>query len=112
MALTGALLGSKCFSTQSDALDSYYSVVAPAQTPGSTSYVNEFQKIAGVWNIRGFSVSSTGVWTTLYTTAAPVPTFPACDPTVDFFDGVSLGWGVAAALVAVAAFKLMQKATS
>jgi len=103
MAATGAIYGVKCYPSQSDALDAYYSQVAPAQAPGTTSYVSEFVKVSGVWNIRQYSVSSTGVWTTRSTTAAPVVTFPTCDPSEAFMDGVSIGWGVAIAMVAAAA---------
>lgn len=112
MALTGAVLGDRCFPSQAEALDAYYSQNAPAQTPGTTSYVNEFVKSGSTWQINQYSVSSTGVWTTRSTTNAPVITFPACDPTANFVDGVTIGWGIAAAMVAAAAISLMKRATS
>lgn len=112
MAMTGAVLDNKCFSSQAEALDVFYTRAAPAQTPGSTSYVNEFVKSGTVWQMKQYSVSSTGVWTTLSTTAAPVITFPSCDPSASFMDGLTIGWGVAAAMVAAASLALMKRATS
>lgn len=112
MANTGAIYGEKCYDSQALALDSYYSKVAPAMTSGTTSYVNEFVKEAGVWKIKQYSVSSTGVWTTRSTTAAPVITFPSCDPTASFMDGITIGWGIAAAMVAASALVVMKRATS
>lgn len=99
MALTGAIYGDKCYPSQAEALDAYYSQVAPAQAPGSTSYVNEFVKSGSVWQLKQYSISSTGTWTTLGTTNAPVVTFPACDPVEKFNDGVAIGWGIAGAMI-------------
>lgn len=41
--------------------------------------------------------------------AAVLPSLPPCDYTEGFTDGMQVGWGIAAALVAVAAFKMMLK---
>lgn len=112
MAMTGAIYGEKCYDSQSLALDAYYSQVAPAQTPGTTSYVNEFIKSGTTWQIKQYSVSSTGTWTTRSTTNAPVITFPTCDPVQGFTDGLTIGWGIAAAMVAAAALVVMKRATS
>ena len=35
--------------------------------------------------------------------------FPVCDPAESFLDGVSVGWGFGAALIAVACLRLMAK---
>lgn len=112
MAMTGAIFGENCYPSNAEALDAYYSQVAPAQTPGTTSYVNEFVKVSGVWQVKQYSVSSTGVWTTRSTTAAPVVTFPACDPSGSFMDGITVGWGVAAAMVLASSLVLIKRATS
>lgn len=109
MAMTGAIYGQKCFNTPDLAVDAYYSNVAPAQTPGATTYVIEFVKTGAVWYQKSYSVSSTGVWTTRSTTAAPVPTFPACDPSEKFLDGVTIGWGIGSAMIAVAALMFIKR---
>jgi len=112
MALTGAIFGEKCFESQAVALDAYYSQVAPAQSPGTTSYVNEFVKTGSTWQIKQYSVSESGVWTARSTTNAPVVTFPECDPTASFTDGMTIGWGIAAAMVMASALVVMKRATS
>jgi hypothetical protein len=110
MAMDGGILGGRCYPSQVDTLDAYYSAMSAAQTPGSTSYVNEFVKESGVWKIKGYSVDTSGVWTLRYATNAPVPVFTACDPAQSFTDGVTVGWGIATALVVVSAVTLMKRA--
>lgn len=110
MALTGALVRDQCLPSQAEALDAFYSATVPAYTAGTTSYMGEFVKVAGVWKIQRYSISSTGTVTTLTASNAPVITFPACDPTINFMDGVAIGWGIAAAIVVAFTFKLMQRA--
>jgi len=112
MAATGALLGVKCYPSQAEALDSFYSNIASVQSPGVTSYVIQYSKVASTWNQNSYSIDAAGVWTLRSSTAAPVVDFPACDPTETFMDGMAIGWSVVAALVTVGAFKLMEKATS
>lgn len=112
MAATGALVGVQCYPSQAAALDAYFSTLAPVQTPGSVTYVNEFVRVSGVWMFRQSSVDGTGAWTVRSLTTAPVVTFPACDPTESFFDGAAIGWGIAAAMVVAFSFKMMEKATS
>lgn len=109
MARTGAIHGNHCFQSQSEAVDSYYSMVAPSQTPGSPSYVMQFSKAGAVWYQNSFSVSSGGAWTTLSSSIAPVPTFPACDPSENFLDGVTIGWGIASAMILVSALMLARR---
>ena len=111
MALTGAIYGQKCYPSNGEALDAYYSQVAPAQTAGTTTYVLEYVKNAGVWQQKSYSISSTGVWTTRSTTNAPVITFPVCDPSQSFMDGITIGWGIAAAMVMASAIVFMKRAS-
>lgn len=111
MALTGAIYGQKCYPSNAEALDAYYSQIAPAQTAGTTTYILEYVKsVGGVWQQKSYSVSSTGVWTTRSTTNAPVITFPVCDPSQSFMDGITIGWGIAAAMVMASAIVFMKRA--
>lgn len=112
MANNGAIYGDKCYPSQTDALNAYYSQIAPSQAPGITSFVNEFVQVSGVWHLRQSSIDSSGTWTTRSTTPAPVIAFPACDPVEGFVDGVAVGWGIAAALIASASLVLIKRATS
>jgi len=111
MAATGALLGVQCYPSQAEALDAYYAGQSVSQLAGSTSYINEFVKEYGVWKIKAYSVDSSGVWTARYSTNAPGITFPACDPTQSFQDGMVIGWGISTALVVVSAITFMKRAT-
>jgi len=112
MAKKGDIHGDMCYPSQTDALNAYYSQIAPSQAPGTTSFVNEFVQVSGVWHLRQSSIDSSGTWTTRSTTPAPVIAFPACDPVEGFVDGVAVGWGIAAALIASASLVLIKRATS
>lgn len=109
MPMTGAVLGSKCYNTPAEAVDAFYSGAAPVLTSGSTSYLTEFVKESGLWKVKQWTISSTGVTTLRYTQNAPVPTFPACDPSEKFFDGVTIGWGIATAMILVSALMLARR---
>lgn len=106
----GALLNGKCFSTSSEAVDAYFSSAPPSYTAGGTSYLAEYVKSGAIWQIRRYQIASNGTTTTLNTVTAPLPTFPLCDPTESFFDGVDVGWGVAAAIIVAASIRLMRRA--
>lgn len=96
----GALVGSVCYLSQDAAADAYYSAVAPSQTPGGTTYLSEFVKVSGVWKLRRYQVSSAGDVSMLTDAVAPAITFPTCDPAGSFKDGMTVGWGVVAAMIA------------
>lgn len=100
----GARVNDTCYSTQADALNAYYSAAQPAQVPAATSTLHLFTWSGSAWRLKQYSISSTGVLTVKWDTAAPVLTFPTCTVTDDaatqFSDGMELGWGVAAAMVA------------
>lgn len=110
MAMSGALVGSKCYASQVEGMDAYYSATVPATTSGNPSYVTGFLQVSGVWKVQRYSVDNTGVVSSLSISNAPVVSFPACDPAEHFNDGVVVGWGIAAAMIAAAAFKMMQRA--
>jgi hypothetical protein len=96
----GALVGSVCYLSQDAAADAYYSAVAPSQTPGGTSYLSEFVKVSGVWKVRRYQISSAGDVAMLSDATAPSIQFPVCDPAGSFKDGMTVGWGVVAAMIA------------
>lgn len=99
----------RCYGSVADAADSYFSSYGPVITSGTTSYVTVFSKDLGVWKSKGFSISSTGVWTQRFNTNAIIPTFPACDTAEQFNDGLIIGWGIAAAMIAAWAFNFMRQ---
>lgn len=98
MAADGALVGARCFADAGAATDAYYSAVAPSQTPGATTYLSAFVKSSGTWVLRRYQVGSDGSVGTLGDAVLPAPTFPACDPRESFYDGMTMGWAVVAAM--------------
>lgn len=110
MALDGHLVNGRCFSTLDAATDSFYSVAGMKVYAATTSYEHYFYKSAGVWRHKSNTLTSTGTRNQRYDIVAPVPAFPACDPAASFFDGISIGWGIAAAMIAASSFALMRRA--
>lgn len=105
----GALLGEKCFINQSDALDAYYSAQLPSVTAGTTTYVSEFVKVSGVWKVQRKSISSTGTVTAQTDANAPVISFPTCVEGQNFADGLTVGWGIAGAMIAAWAIAILRR---
>ena len=112
MSQTGAVFEGRCYPSPDAAVDAYYSGAAPALSSGTTSYLTEFVKQSGDWHAKSWSIDSTGTHTLRYDVLAQVPTFQACDPAESFADGVTIGWGIGAAMVCAAAIKFMEKIKS
>lgn len=107
--MDGALVGGRCYASQDDAADAFYSAAAPAQTPGGTTYLSEFVKVAGQWKLRRYQVDSSGGVATLSDAVLPVTTFVACDPAGDFKDGLQVGGGVVAAMAVAWALMVVRR---
>lgn len=99
MTITASLVHNTCYPSVVAAVDAYFSTMPVVLTPGITSYKIEHLQVAGVWNMRGTSIDNLGNATINYTVAATAPTFPNCDPTEAYFDGMAIGWGVVGAMV-------------
>ena len=97
----GALVNGKCFTSNALAADDFFSSKDPSFTSGTTSYVSWYEKggPSAVWQIKRQSISSTGVVSNLTASTATVPTFPVCDESGQFADGLALGWLVATVMV-------------
>lgn len=100
--MMGYRVGSSCYVSTNDALDAYYSSVPPVQAVTATGQVNLFTYSGGAWKMNSYSVSAAGAWTQRFSTNAPLVGFPVCDvpndSTTNFFDGMTLGWGVVLAM--------------
>lgn len=105
----GFRVSDRCYSSNSDAADAFFSAKDPSYTAGATSYLSWFEKVGATWQIKRQSISSTGVITNLTASNATVPTFSACNVMDNFSDGMLLGWGVAAAMIAAYAVKFIAK---
>jgi hypothetical protein len=92
----GFIVGNQCL-LQSDALAALSSGAAPTVNPSSTTYFSQLVNSSGSLSLQVYKVSS-GV-TSLYSTSPYKGAFVACDTSTDFTDGVTIGWGVAAAII-------------
>jgi hypothetical protein len=107
----GSLFEGKCYASNTEAADAFFSAKEPSYTAGATSYQSWYEKsVSSVWQIKRQSISSSGVVTNLTTSNATIPTFVACDQAGDFKDGAIIGWGVASALIVAACLKMLQRA--
>lgn len=100
MSTVGYFAHGKCWPDQATATAAHWSnssglFITPATTTPMINVVNE----GGAWLLVRYSISSTGVITKLGSTALPAQTFPYCDTTEQFFDGMAMGWGIALAMV-------------
>lgn len=105
----GYLFRDQCFVSNAVAADAFFLAKESSYTAGTTSYLSWFEKSGAVWQIKRQSISSTGVITNLTSSTATVPTFPTCDTTVNFTDGVTVGWGIATAMVMAWGFSMIRK---
>lgn len=107
----GFRVGDVCYPTSGEALDHFYSLASPSMAPATTTAYTTFTNVGGVWQMAKYSINSSGVWSLNYSTTAPVVNFASCtvldDATTQFTDGVTLGWGVAAAMVAAWSIKFL-----
>lgn len=72
-----------------------------------TSYYGPDSGSSSGWALFRSSVTD-GVETVTYVPVG-LPNLEVCDSTGSFFDGVSVGWLIVAALVAVGAFRVMRR---
>lgn len=101
MALTGFLVGDKCYPDVTTARDIYYGSAVPTVAPGpsGSSYFGVFTKDGGGWKFFSYQVAN-GTQTLVASSTYLSRTFPACDPSEGFTDGMLVGWGVLAAMLA------------
>lgn len=95
---TGYLKNGLCYDSLSTATDAYYSAFVPSVVSGATSYTLQYNNVSGVWKAMQYSINATGVYTLRSTSNAPSLTFPTCDTTQQFFDGLTIGWLIAGAM--------------
>ena len=97
----GSLFQTKCYSSNSEAADVYYSSQPIVVVPGETMYMAQYSKVGTNWNVAQYTKTGTSNWTLQSTKPVPFPAFPECNPSESFNDGMVIGWGIAAAMIAV-----------
>lgn len=105
----GALFENRCYTSNAEAADAFFSGSAPAFTAGSTSYLSWYEKVSGVWQIKRQSIAANGNISSLTSSIATVPFFPVCDPTEGLKDGLAVGWLVASAMILAAALLSLKR---
>jgi hypothetical protein len=95
-------------------LESAYFTAAPRNSWNEGTqytFVQYYQLVAGQWQLQTdrYVYPGSGLPTSIATVSVSAPSMPSCDPAESFTDGAVLGWGIASALVAVAALKLIQR---
>lgn len=105
----GFLHQSQCFNTLADATAAHWSMNPAFITAGSTSYIADVIYSGTLWQVKKYTLSSAGALTLNSTTSLPALTFPTCETAQNFTDGMSLGWGVAAAIVAAWVIKNLRR---
>ena len=104
----GHLYDKVCYATPEAATQAmYFSPSFSTITPGATTYYQIPVMIGNQVNLQGWTISSSGVQTAKWTKAPPVTLFPTCDTSSEFMDGMTLGWGVAIAMIAAYAIKFI-----
>lgn len=109
MADTGSYFARTCYASQDDAENAFFRDVGPvASSAASVSGFVDYAKQSDGWHWKHYTVSGSTM-----TLASDVVVdwlyFPPCDPAGTFIDGMTVGWGIAAALVFVACIKMMQR---
>lgn len=111
MALTPTLVGNTCYPSLTEAADAYFSAIPVATSvTGLTSYQFEYFKNAAVWYMQKLTIANNGNITVNFVLPALPPTFPDCDLTAPYLDGIAIGWGVAGAMFAALSVIFISKA--
>lgn len=109
---TGYLFSQTCYRTLAEATSAHWSVTPTDITPGSTSYISDVVWSGTAWVIKKYTLASNGTLTLNSTTTAPTLSFETCDTMQKFNDGLSLGWGVVAAMAAVWSVRFVARVVS
>lgn len=105
----GFLHNGYCFTTLAEATAKHWAENPAFITAGSTSYMADVVFNGTVWQLKKYTLSSTGVLTNNSTTTLPALTFPACNTEQMFMDGMTVGWGIAAAIIAAWVIKNLRR---
>lgn len=99
----GHIVSSQCVDVAASA-DHYFSQLLPSVSPGTSTFQTQAEKLSGSWYLTTYQ-DGAAISQTLLT----VPAFSSCDTTEKFYDGMAIGWGVAAAIIAAWAIKNLRR---
>lgn len=99
----GRIVNGQCVDAAA-AVDLYYSSQAPSVSAGSPSYITQLEKSASGWDAVTYSGGAV-----VNVSALTAPGFVTCDPAAPFFDGLTLGWGVVAAMAFAWAITVLRR---
>lgn len=102
----GALVNNVCYSSSGDAANAYFSALPSSVVSGSTTYESHYSVSGGVWYLVTDTYNASMALLSSVSAVAEVPAFAACDPSQSFYDGMTLGWGVVAAMCAAWAIRV------
>jgi len=105
----GFLFKGVCYPSLATATSAHWSETPSAILPGTTSYITDTVWSGTAWVVKRYTLSSTGTLTLNSTTTAPTLTFETCNTQENFLDGLTLGWGVALAMVCAFAIRIQQR---
>lgn len=91
----GHIVGGRCVDVAAS-LDAYYGMSLPVHSTGSPAYISTITKSGASWRHDTYQDGAL-----ISSVPAPTPTFSTCDTTENFFDGMTLGWGVALVMITV-----------
>lgn len=86
----------------------FASIVPPAVAPGTTTYHSVVEPSGSGLALNTYATTPTE--TALYSSANYSSVLQPCDTTETFFDGVLIGWGIVAAMIAAWLFLQMRRA--
>lgn len=107
----GYRVAAECYDTLADAQSAFYSSQNDAFVVGTTTQGQIYHFTGTAWNVKGITITSGGVIATRWDVAAPVRSFATCTQmtnTESFVDGLTLGWGVVAAMAVAWGYKQMK----
>lgn len=93
----GALYGRECYASADVAQDALLSATEPAIGAEQGTFAR-LSKSGGAWSLDRFQVDQNGNLALVSSSPVPAGGFAACDATAPFFDGMSAGWAVVAAM--------------
>jgi hypothetical protein len=105
----GFLHQNVCYASLAEATAAHWSANPVFITPGTTSYISDTVWSGTAWVIKKYTLSSAGALTLNSTTTAPTLAFPTCETGQEFLDGMTVGWGVAAAVIGAWVIKNLRR---